>query len=63
MSVVREIVAYRLSRLAGLRGRQVGPLSRLWPVTALQVAMVSGRVGDPLPRLGLAACAAAFRST
>jgi len=45
-----------------LRDRLVGPLSRLWPVTAIQAAMVSGLVGDPLPRLGLPAFSAAPRN-
>lgn len=37
-----------------VRDRLVGPLSKLWPATALQAAMVSGLVGSPLARLGLA---------
>ena len=42
------------SRLLPLiRDRMVGPLSKLWPATAIQAAMVSGLVGNPLPPLGL----------
>lgn len=37
-----------------LRDWAVGPLSRSWPVPQLQGALVSGLVGDPLGRLGLA---------
>ncbi len=37
-----------------LRDRLVGPLSKLWPATTLQAAMVSGLVGAPLRPLGLA---------
>ena len=40
-----------------LRDRLVGPLSKLWPATALQAAMVSGLIGDPLPGLDLPAYA------
>ncbi len=36
-----------------LRDRVVGPLSRLWPATRIQAAMVSGLVGRPLGPLGL----------
>lgn len=36
-----------------LRDRLVGPLSKLWPATAIQAAMVSGLIGDPLKRLDL----------
>jgi 2-polyprenyl-6-methoxyphenol hydroxylase-like FAD-dependent oxidoreductase len=36
-----------------VRDRLVGPLSRLWPATRIQAAMVSGLVGDPLKGLGL----------
>lgn len=36
-----------------LRDRLVGPLSKLWPATTLQAAMVSGLVGSPLRPLGL----------
>jgi len=36
-----------------LRDRLVGPLSRLWPATTIQAAMVAGLVANPLPRLGL----------
>lgn len=35
------------------RDRIVGPLSKLWPATMIQAAMVSGTIGDPLTRLGL----------
>lgn len=42
-----------------LRDRLVGPLSKLWPITAVQAAMVSGLIGDPLPGLGLAPYSAA----
>ncbi|GAA0735521.1 hypothetical protein GCM10009075_10830 [Sphingomonas trueperi] len=42
------------SRLLPLiRDRVVGPLAKLWPVTAIQAAMVSGLVGNPLLSLGL----------
>ncbi|MET4895877.1 NAD(P)/FAD-dependent oxidoreductase [Sphingomonadaceae bacterium jetA1] len=42
------------SRLLPLiRDRLVGPLSRLWPATRIQAAMVSGLVGDPMTPLGL----------
>jgi len=36
-----------------VRDRIVGPLSKLWPATAIQAAMVSGLVGAPLKSLGL----------
>jgi salicylate hydroxylase len=36
-----------------IRDRLVGPLSRLWPATLIQAAMVSGTIGNPLGRLGL----------
>lgn len=36
-----------------VRDRIVGPLSRLWPATAIQAAMVTGLIGAPLKRLGL----------
>lgn len=36
-----------------VRDRLVGPLSKLWPATRIQAAMVSGLVGDPLRPLGL----------
>lgn len=36
-----------------LRDRIVGPVSRLWPATRIQAALVSGLVGDPLHALGL----------
>ncbi|WP_313808704.1 hypothetical protein [Sphingobium sp.] len=42
------------SRLLPLiRDRLVGPLSKLWPATRIQAAMVSGLVADPLAPLGL----------
>lgn len=37
-----------------LRDRLVGPLSRRWPATSIQAAMVAGLVGRPLVPLGLA---------
>lgn len=37
-----------------VRDRLVGPLSTLWPATAIQAAMVSGLIGGPLGTLGLA---------
>lgn len=36
-----------------VRDRLVGPISKLWPATAIQAAMVSGLIGDPLGKLGL----------
>lgn len=36
-----------------VRDRVVGPLSKLWPATWIQAAMVSGLIGDPLRALGL----------
>ena len=36
-----------------VRDLVVGPLSRLWPATRIQAAMVSGLVGDPGRLLGL----------
>ncbi|WP_159832463.1 FAD-dependent monooxygenase, partial [Novosphingobium sp. TCA1] len=36
-----------------VRDRLVGPLSKLWPATAIQASMVSGLVGNPLRPLGL----------
>jgi salicylate hydroxylase len=36
-----------------IRDRVVGPLSKLWPATWIQAAMVSGLVGNPLRPLGL----------
>lgn len=42
------------SRLLPLiRDRLVGPLSKRWPATAIQAAMVSGLAGNPLRPLGL----------
>jgi len=40
-----------------IRDRLVGPLSKLWPATRIQAAMVSGLIGNPLKQLGLAAIA------
>lgn len=36
-----------------IRDRLVGPVSRLWPATAIQAAMVSGLIANPLRPLGL----------
>jgi 2-polyprenyl-6-methoxyphenol hydroxylase-like FAD-dependent oxidoreductase len=36
-----------------LRDWLVGPISKLWPATAIQAAMVSGLIGAPLGPLGL----------
>lgn len=36
-----------------VRDRLVGPLSKFWPATRLQAAMVAGLVGNPLGVLGL----------
>jgi salicylate hydroxylase len=36
-----------------VRDRLVGPLSKVWPATRIQAAMVAGTIGNPLPRLGL----------
>jgi 2-polyprenyl-6-methoxyphenol hydroxylase-like FAD-dependent oxidoreductase len=36
-----------------MRDRLVGPLSKLWPATWIQAAMVSGLIGNPLRPLGL----------
>ncbi len=36
-----------------VRDRLVGPISKLWPATVIQAAMVSGLIGSPLKRLGL----------
>ncbi|WP_404710588.1 FAD-dependent oxidoreductase [Sphingomonas sp. MMS24-J13] len=36
-----------------VRDRLVGPLSRLWPATWIQAALVSGTIGNPLGKLGL----------
>jgi salicylate hydroxylase len=36
-----------------LRDRIVGPLSHVWPATAIQAAMVTGLMGEPLGRLDL----------
>lgn len=36
-----------------VRDRLVGPLSKLWPATRIQAAMVSGLIGDPLAPLGV----------
>ena len=37
-----------------VRDRLVGPLSRLWPASKIQAAMVAGLVANPLPSLRLA---------
>lgn len=37
-----------------VRDRLVGPLSKHWPATWIQAAMVSGLIGNPLKKLGLA---------
>lgn len=36
-----------------VRDQLVGPVSKLWPATWIQAAMVSGLIGAPLGRLGL----------
>jgi len=36
-----------------VRDRLVGPLSKLWPATWIQAAMVSGLIGNPLRPLGI----------
>ena len=36
-----------------VRDRLMGPISRLWPFTTFQAALVSGLVGRPLARLGI----------
>jgi hypothetical protein len=36
-----------------LRDWLVGPISKLWPATAIQAAMVSGLIGAPLDSMGL----------
>lgn len=36
-----------------LRDRVMGPVSKRWPATTVQAALVSGTVGNPLARLGL----------
>ena len=36
-----------------VRDRLVGPLSKIWPATWIQAAMVSGLIGNPLSPLGL----------
>jgi len=36
-----------------LRDRVMGPVSKLWPATTMQAALVSGGIGSPLARLGL----------
>lgn len=47
------------SRLLPLvRDQLVGPLSKLWPATRIQAAMVSGLIGNPLKPLGFSAAAA-----
>lgn len=39
--------------LPPIRDRLVGPVSRVWPATAVLASMVSGAVGSPLRSLGL----------
>ncbi|MBX3593666.1 MAG: FAD-dependent monooxygenase [Sphingomonas sp.] len=39
--------------LPWLRDRVMGPVSKRWPFTAIQAALVSGTVGNPLARLNL----------
>lgn len=36
-----------------VRDRLMGPASKLWPITAVQAALVAGLVGSPLRRLGI----------
>lgn len=36
-----------------VRDRLVGPVSKLWPATAIQASMVAGLIGDPLGTLDL----------
>jgi hypothetical protein len=36
-----------------IRDTIVGPLSKIWPATWIQAAMVSGLIGNPLRPLGL----------
>lgn len=36
-----------------VRDRLVGPISKLWPATWIQAAMVSGLIGNPMRSLGL----------
>jgi salicylate hydroxylase len=43
-----------------VRDRLVGPLSKVWPATAIQAAMVSGFIGDPLDALDLRALPASL---
>ncbi len=55
MSLLLTPVYQSDSRLAPfLRDWAMGPLSRLWPLGAIQAAMVSGLVGSPLSTLDLA---------
>ena len=52
MSLVLTPVYQSDSRLVPfLRDWAMGPLSRLWPLGAIQAAMVSGLVGRPLSSL------------
>jgi 2-polyprenyl-6-methoxyphenol hydroxylase-like FAD-dependent oxidoreductase len=44
--------------LPRLRDGFVGPLSRIWPATLVQAAIVSGLVGNPLGALGLSIASA-----
>ena len=39
--------------LPAIRDWLVGPVSKLWPATTIQAAMVSGLIGNPLAPLGL----------
>jgi salicylate hydroxylase len=41
-----------------IRDRLVGPLSKVWPATRIQAAMVSGLIGNPLGPLDLATISA-----
>lgn len=43
-----------------IRDRLVGPLSKFWPASWIQAAMVSGLIGDPLTPLGLSDRSSAF---
>jgi len=44
-----------------VRDRVVGPLSKAWPATRIQAAMVSGLIGNPLRPLGLSPESAAHK--
>jgi 2-polyprenyl-6-methoxyphenol hydroxylase-like FAD-dependent oxidoreductase len=55
MSILFTPVYQSESRLLPfLRDRLVGPVSKLWPATLIQAAMVSGLIGRPLRQLELA---------